>query len=379
MTSNNAYQTAVIGGGLAGLTLAIQLQREGISTVLFEKETYPFHKVCGEYISMESRPFLESLGVPLSGLNLPVIHALHITSPNGTLLKHTLQQGGFGISRFTLDNMLFEVAKKCGVTVYENCKVNGVLKEENGYSIQTSRGTFSAQVACGSWGKRSNLDVKLNRRFIHPVNRKLTNYIAVKYHVEADLPDDLIELHNFGNGYCGISKIDNGKYCLCYLTVAQNLKSAGGDIKKMEEMFLHKNPYLEKYFTTFKSLYHEPLVISQISFEKKSLVENGVFMLGDSAGLITPLCGNGMSMAMHASKLLAAELVLFFDGKRSLALTEVNYHAAWEQQFKKRLKAGRLLQRLFGHAATTNVFIALMKRFPSLVNKLVQRTHGEPF
>jgi flavin-dependent dehydrogenase len=62
------YDVAIIGGGLGGLSLAIQLARKNFSVILFEKEKYPFHKVCGEYISMESWGFLEDLGLPLSDL-----------------------------------------------------------------------------------------------------------------------------------------------------------------------------------------------------------------------------------------------------------------------------------------------------------------------
>jgi len=61
---NNEFDIAIIGGGLAGLSLSIQCANAGYRTLLFEKETYPFHKVCGEYISNESFPFLEKLGVP---------------------------------------------------------------------------------------------------------------------------------------------------------------------------------------------------------------------------------------------------------------------------------------------------------------------------
>ena len=42
------YDIAIIGGGLAGLSLAIQGADKGYKTVVFEKEQYPFHKVCGE-------------------------------------------------------------------------------------------------------------------------------------------------------------------------------------------------------------------------------------------------------------------------------------------------------------------------------------------
>lgn len=59
------YDIAITGGGLAGLSLAILQAKAGNSVVLFEKNSYPFHRVCGEYISLESWDFLESLGLPL--------------------------------------------------------------------------------------------------------------------------------------------------------------------------------------------------------------------------------------------------------------------------------------------------------------------------
>ena len=80
------YDVVIIGGGLAGLTLAITLAKEGRTIALIEKESYPFHKVCGEYISLESWDFLLRCGVPLQELNLPIIKQLKITAPNGTLL-----------------------------------------------------------------------------------------------------------------------------------------------------------------------------------------------------------------------------------------------------------------------------------------------------
>ncbi len=59
------YDVAIVGGGLAGLSLSILLSKKGYQVILFEKEKYPFHKVCGEYISMESWNFIESLGLNL--------------------------------------------------------------------------------------------------------------------------------------------------------------------------------------------------------------------------------------------------------------------------------------------------------------------------
>lgn len=375
MGNTTLYQVAVIGGGLAGLTLSIQLRKAGVSVVLFEKESYPFHKVCGEYISMESWDFLEQLGIPLSSMNLPKITKLNVSSPNGTTLSHPLDLGGFGISRYTLDYKLYVLAKSMGVVIYENCKVKDVVHQ----SIQTSQGNFTASVVVGSWGKRSRMDAVLLRDFQKEENRRLNDYVGVKYHVKADLPDDLIELHNFKNGYCGISKIEEDRYCMCYLVKGEELKKAGGNIKQLEETVLMQNPYLKRYFDSFPSLYEKPLTISQISFEVKTTVEQGILMAGDAAGLITPLCGNGMSMAMHASKILSGLLLQYLNKELSYKDLEERYTKAWKQNFSGRLKTGRFIQSLFGNSTLTNVAIAVLKPFPSIVNSLVSATHGKPF
>ena len=65
MNADRIYDIAIVGGGLAGLSLSILLARKGFRICLFEKESYPFHKVCGEYISMESWDFLVGLGFGL--------------------------------------------------------------------------------------------------------------------------------------------------------------------------------------------------------------------------------------------------------------------------------------------------------------------------
>jgi len=306
-TNPKTYQCAIVGGGLAGLCLAIQLADKGISVILFEKNTYPFHKVCGEYISMESWNFLNELGLPLEELNLPRINELGISSESGFMLNTLLPLGGFGISRYSLDNYLCEIARKKNVNVIENCKVFDVHKtDENGSEINTSSGIYHAAIVCGTYGKYTPA-------FVNKETKSTTlNYIGVKYHIKTNLNPNRIELHNFKDGYCGVSKVDGDAYCLCYLTTSVNLEKSGNDIKKMEENILYKNPFLATYFTQSEFLFKSPLVISNISFRKKDTYKNAVFLAGDAAGSITPLCGNGMSMAMRTSKLLAQLLVDYY-------------------------------------------------------------------
>jgi menaquinone-9 beta-reductase len=392
---NKTHPCAIIGGGLGGLCLAIQLAQHGIETILFEKNSYPQHKVCGEYISMESWDFLTQLGVELEGLNLPKINQLGVSAESGFMLESPLDLGGFGISRHSLDHYLAQIARKKGVLIIENCKVNDAqqLRFEEletpqykaskspefgklNYVISTSKGDYYAQIVCGSFGKYAPNFAKL----ANENNTNRPNYIGVKYHIQTDLAANRIELHNFKDGYCGISKVDNDSYCLCYLSDSKNLQQSGNNLKTMEETILYKNPFLKRYFTQSDFLFPKPLVISNIYFHKKETYHSGIFMLGDAAGAITPLCGNGMSMAMRASKLLTNLLPQYFNGKLTKNQLIQQYSLAWKSNFNARIWAGRHLQHyVFGKKTSTQLALKTLHYFPSLTRKIIGLTHGQPF
>ena len=102
-------------------------------------------------------------------------------------------------------------------------------------------------------------------------------------------------------------------------------------------------------------------------------------MLGDAAGMITPLCGNGMSMAMHSAKIAFGNIQLFLSGKISRAELENRYTKQWTANFATRTRVGRWVQSLFGAHTTTFLFLRLMHRFPKLAETLITLTHGKEF
>jgi len=379
MNDITTYDVTIIGGGLAGLALSIQLNRLGHQVALFEKETYPFHKVCGEYISMESWDFLESLGLPLATMNLPLIKKLIVSSPNGNILKVALPLGGFGISRYQLDNDLKNIALANKVAIYEECKIDEVVFRDDMFILNSNLGHFTSKICCGSFGKRSNLDIKWKRDFINHRNNKLSNYIGIKYHIKTNFAPDTIALHNFKNGYCGISKIEDDKYCLCYLTNAANLSNNNNSVAELEHHVLKKNPHLKNILENSEMLFKTPVTISQISFNKKEQVHEHILLLGDAAGMITPLCGNGMSMALHSSKIAATYINQFLVDEINREQLELNYTAQWKKIFSRRLFTGRIIQELFGRLWITNLFIYVMKLLPFVTRKLIRQTHGKPF
>jgi flavin-dependent dehydrogenase len=235
------------------------------------------------------------------------------------------------------------------------------------------------KIAVSSFGKRSNLDIKWKRPFASAKRNKLNNYIGVKYHIRGDFPENIISLHLFNNGYCGLAKVEGDVYNLCYLTTADNLQQCGGDIEKMESTILSRNPHLKQIFEQGRKCDETPVTISQISFDKKLQVENHMLMVGDAAGMITPLCGNGMSMALHGSKLAATEIHQFLSGNISRGVMEKNYRLAWDKQFAARLRMGRRIQSLFGNQRLLSTLMNIGRKLPFIISYLVKKTHGKPF
>jgi len=364
----------IVGGGLAGLVCANSLADKGISVTLIEKKIYPFHRVCGEYVSNEVLPFLKSNHLFPEELSLPQISRFQLTSVNGKEANLPLDLGGFGISRFVFDHFLYQTAVKRGVNFVLNTEVENIQFDDDQFLIKTNTKTYSSKLTIGSFGKRSRMDISLNREFI----RRRSPYAGVKYHIRTDHPADLISLHNFKDGYCGLSQIEDGKYTLCYLTHRSNLKKHGG-IKEMEETVLYKNPFLKSVFQNSEFLFDRPEVINEISFATKSPIENHVLMAGDAAGMITPLCGNGMAMAIHSAKILSELVVGFSNGKLTRLQVENEYSKSWSAHFARRLWTGRQIQRLFGDEWASNLAVNLMRKSKPMSEFIIRQTHGIPF
>lgn len=368
----------VVGGGLAGLFNAILLNRAGLQVTVVEKKSYPMHRVCGEYISNEVIPFLSKLDIDLEPLNVARINRLEVTAASGTKLSQKLDLGGFGLSRFTFDNFLYHKALAEGVNVMTDTRVEDIRFISNHFEVVTPGDVLTAPLAIGSFGKRSNLDQKLKRPFFY----KRSPYLAVKFHVRMDFPDDLIQLNNYKDGYCGVSKTDGDRYCMCYMAHRDDLRKYG-NLPDLEENVIRKNPYLDDIFRNAEFLLDKPEVINEISFEKKAPVENHILMSGDTAGMIAPLCGNGMTMAIHSAKILSEKIISHYQrGKftdSTRAALEVDYTQSWNSQFARRLWVGRQLQRLFGNNNTTALTLNILNGLPAVSRFLISKTHGKPF
>jgi len=362
------YDIAIIGAGVAGSSLAILLADAGYNVVVFEKESYPSHKVCGEFISLESYEFLKSLGLPLDDWNLPIIKDLMLTSQMGTISKSKLKMGGFGLSRYKLDYELSKQMIKSGVDFFPNSKVT--LVDEN--KVITRNKEVTANQIIGSHGKYSAGYLK-SQKSAKP--KPIRNFLGVKYHIKGNFQDDLISLHSFRGGYCGISKIEDDLFCLCYLIDSQRLKESRNSIPVMEEKILFKNPHLKDIFSKAEFVWEEPLIISNVKFSKQSLANNDVILVGDSAGSISPLSGNGMSIAAKSALVLFELISKEYEANELLS----RYNKQWNKNFGKRVKRAKYLNSIMLNPASNDFVLKLFNFIPAVKNLVVNDMQGDKF
>lgn len=367
------YKTIVIGGGLAGLVSAYLLAKNGHDVLLIEKKTYPFHRVCGEYLSNEVLDFLKRENLMPVNYEFPQVTNFLFSDTSGKSVSTPLGLGGFGISRYVLDDHLFQKVVEKGSKVKTGVQVESVFfdEKEQLFKLELVGGELlTADYVIGAFGKRSKLDKVLKRSFI----QKRSPYIGVKYHIKTDFDRSTVALYNFDGGYCGLNAIEDGKVNLCYLGDRDQLRKYGS-LEAMEREVLWENPSLKRFFTDSEFLFEKPEVINEVNFERKKPVENHILMAGDSAGLITPLCGNGMAMAIQSGK-LAAEAILAGKSRKEI---ESKYESSWKSLFEQRLWLGRNIQRLFGTKKASVFARRLIQYVPFAAGQLIKNTHGKPF
>ena len=367
------FDVIIVGGGLAGLTSAIHLSKREKRVLLIEKNEYPKHKVCGEYISNEVLPYLNSLGVDPISEGAKKITKVHISTIKSNLIKGELPLGGFGMSRYFLDNLLVKKARLNGVQILKDNVDSINFKKESFTIVTKSSGVFQSKITIGAFGKRSSLDQKMNRKFI----KKKSPYLAIKIHVKGLFPENLVALHNFKGGYCGVSKVENNAINVCYITEYRSFKKHK-NITDFQEQVVFKNEHLKKIFKESTPVFEKPLTISQVSFQTKNPIENHIIMCGDTAGMIHPLCGNGMGMAISSAKLASTRILQFLNGEiKTREGLEKQYFRDWNKEFKIRLKTGYFIAWLFRNQTISQIAYSILKRTPSLLPKMIKFTHGK--
>jgi len=369
------YDAIVIGGGLAGCSAALQLARANHRVLLLEKSTYPRHKLCGEFLSPEVQELCDDLGVlgamKEAGAH-PIDHA-RVTTADGVTFESELPGTALGLSRYRLDQLLFEHACAAGADGRTEMRVRSVEGSlDEGFTVSTRTESFTGRMVFGAYGKRGLLDRTLDRDFL----QQRSPFVAFKAHFEGVSMPGQIELHAFDGGYCGLSHVEDERVNVCWIAREETLTASGGQPEAMMAHSLAENDALADRLgrmTRVSDTFH---AISQISLARKAPFERDVCMIGDTAGMIAPLCGDGMAMALHSATLATPPASDFLNGRITADDVRARYTQAWNHDFNRRMQVGRWAHQGYIRPLLANTAVQLCRLVPALGRWVIRATRG---
>ena len=366
------YDVIIVGAGLAGCSAAIQLAQEGYQVLLLEQARYPTHRLCGEFLSIEVMAIFARLGI-LETLRLAGAHPIqqvYLTSSQGAEFRGELPGTALGLSRYQLDRILLERAEAVEAIAYQGMAVKAIAGSfADGFQVSTQNEHFYGRFVLGAFGKASSLDRHLKRPFI----QQQSPWIASKAHYQGRSLPQGIELHAFPGGYCGLSQVEAGKVNVCWIAHQRILKNNLKDRHTPSALF--QNPMLAAQLQSLERV-TSPQNLAQISFARKAPFEQDLCMIGDAGGMITPLCGDGMAMALRSADLVVPLASQLLQESLGLGTFKTRYHRVWQQEFSQRLQLGRLMHQAFIHPALAAIGVNSCRRLPALGRWLIASTRG---
>lgn len=368
------FDVAVLGAGVAGSSLAKSLADRGWETVLIDRKHFPRHKVCGEFLSPESRTMLKTFGLQeaVESLNPSLIERSRLILSKGAELEVPLPGIAFGVSRYSLDSALHGSAIGSGVQMLPATTVTNVYPDHGGYTIEAKQGEerkdLRVRAVIAAWG--ANGHPVLSR---HRPNPDRT-YIGVKSHFRGLEMEPVVELYFFDGGYLGISPIEGGIFNVAALLRRKAFRNAEKTIEGLLDAACGRNPRLYRKLVHAVPVQGTQAAVAPVDLTRKPVTWSSIPHVGDAVVMIPPLCGDGMSMALRSALLCAPLADRYLSGRLSLHDWQREYSKSVRREWKGPLAWGRLVQRLFDFPVLPRLFLGAARWAPGLANGLVNAT-----
>lgn len=321
----------IVGGGLAGLSLAIGLRQRGVPVQLIERGRYPQHKVCGEFISGVEDGTLDVLGVRGVLADAQLLDSMSWWIGGEEVMEERLPSPARGMSRYVLDQRLAELFTNLG----------GELVTGSSWRGAETEGLVLAS------GKKK---------------RGAKKWIGLKVHYSGVGVQGL-EMHSAGGGYAGLASIESNKVNVCALFELR--KDLKGD--RLLEKYMRANGlgYLAARLEDATRDDASASAIAGFDFGKQDA--SGSFAVGDAQYSIPPFTGNGMSMALESSAIALPFLQSYALGEMSWFEANESYRKAKKSYFQKRCHVAAGLHPLFFNSLSQSLLSRLGKRslFPT--------------
>jgi 2-polyprenyl-6-methoxyphenol hydroxylase-like FAD-dependent oxidoreductase len=363
----------VIGAGPVGAALAMLLARSGRRVALLDRATFPRDKACGEGLLPSGVRVLEGLGIDLAALGFPELSGVRYRSACGRSAAAAFRDGpGRGVRRLILDAALAQrAAVTPGVHFYPGCPLVALTCSWQGIEAHTGLGRLRAWAIVGADGLRSTTARLLGRA--RPPG-KPTRY-GVVGHLACDRPSQEVVVTLLHEVEVYTAPVAPDELLVAVLGSRQSLFRTGArPLDQFRAIVERAHPELAGAPLRGRLRGAGPFRV-----RAAPVAEDGVFLVGDAAGFVDPLTGDGIAAGLVQAETLAALLApaaLELADRRQLAAAAAHYRSWWRQQWwRRRLLAGLAL-RLGGSAALARRALEGMGRRPETLAALLEVDDG---
>ena len=336
----------VIGAGPGGIAAAITASRCGSSVVCVDKASFPRDKTCGDGLTAGALRGLEALGLSrhdFAAIDAAIVRETVLVSPRGRQVTLPLPTDGLHaavIARRDLDAALVSLARRRGVDVREQCAVEKVAVHDDEIDVLAGDGTrLRARHVIAADGHWSTV-----RRAVEPdAPRDIGEWHAARQYF-ADVNDDRLWVlfeRDLLPGYAWVFPLPGGGANVGYGVLRSDGRT-GRELKDLWPELLNRRALQD--ILGPRATPTEPVRAWPIPtrYDPARLVNGRVLFVGDAAGVVDPLTGEGIAQAIETG-LLAAEAIARGGEPHTVA---ASYRRAVSRTLGRDLRFASMLQSL---------------------------------
>ncbi|KPK16639.1 MAG: hypothetical protein AMJ62_04640 [Myxococcales bacterium SG8_38] len=369
-----SFDVAVVGAGPAGATCAWYLAKRGIRVALLDKARFPRDKFCGDAVIPRAQRHLRRMGV-LDQL-IDAGECLFTTSggfvsPSGIECLSDSEQNPSGtpmsVKRIILDERIVRAAQSAGAELLEEMRIDKVTFDDRAgtWTAHSGNKRIEARTLVLADGAQSKLARSLG--IVEGGPEAICSRAFIEggtHHFETDgicyMERELLP------GYAAIFRHPNDELNFCTYIIPGG-KAVPSDLKALHHRLLEHNPIIRRHLGSGYEI--EPMrgAWLRLGGIPRSYADN-LLVIGDAAGHIDPLTGEGIQFAMEGAEKAADTLAEAFRAGRFDADFLSVYQDKWHGEFGHK----------FGFAKTAS---RLMARYPELVDTMakVANERGDDF